>query len=201
MRMNMKTITSFTHKNKGGYGARRAGFTLVEAMVAISILSISMTGPLVIAQKGISSAAYSRDQVTAFYLAQEAVEYIRNARDTNAIQGNPWLSNLSNCVSPSSCTIDARYIDFATIDGSGNLVAVKSCPSGTCPNINIHKGMGLYGYDNTSGWTPSSFTRTISILPIGSDDKEAVLSVKVSWTTSLFSPVREFSAKELLFNI
>src|SRR4051812_13810349 len=53
----------------------RRAFTLVESMVAISILALAVTGPMIIAQKGIGSAIYAKDQITAFYLAQEAVEY------------------------------------------------------------------------------------------------------------------------------
>src|SRR4051812_39565134 len=87
-------------------------FTLVESMVAISILSLAVTGPLLIAQKGIGSAIYARDQIMAFYLAQEAVEYIRNVRDSNRMTGTPWLSQFSSCNETGAgerCQIDARY--------------------------------------------------------------------------------------------
>ena len=100
---------------------KNRGFTLIETLVAIAVLSLAITGPMVIAQKGIGSAIYARDEVTAFYLAQEAIEYIRNVRDTNRIKDyeiNPpqnttvdWLwefdSNGANCMDPNTCQIDA----------------------------------------------------------------------------------------------
>ena len=57
-----------------------AGFTLVEALVAISILMVAVASPMVIAQKGLNSANYSRDQMTATFLAEDALEFIKNFR-------------------------------------------------------------------------------------------------------------------------
>ncbi len=36
--------------------------------------------------------------VTAFYLAQEGIEYFRNLRDTNSLSGLPWDNHFSDCV-------------------------------------------------------------------------------------------------------
>ncbi len=182
------------------------GFTLVEAMVAISILSVAITGPLLIAQKGIASAAYSRDQITASYLAQEAIEYIRNARDTNNISGAPWLDVFDQvCVSPSVCRVDALYTRVRESDGTAT-PAVQGCTAGTCPKLNLNKTEGLYGYESTSGWTQTPFTRSVTItpLPIGTpiaSANEVAVSVTVSWNPNLFSPVKSFSVKQILFNI
>jgi prepilin-type N-terminal cleavage/methylation domain-containing protein len=171
---------------------QQAGFTLVEAMVAIAILSVSITGPLVIAEKGISSAIYSRDQVTASYLAQEAVEYVRNVRDTNKNKGDDWMTGLGECVS-SHCTIDA------TMDVSlGG--AIVNVPSGAPELISIEKSSGLYGY--APGWTPTIFRRLVSMsVPSGGADREVVVSVNVSWNTRLSSSEKELTVKEVLFNI
>jgi type II secretory pathway pseudopilin PulG len=171
-------------------------FTLVEAMVAISILAISVTAPLIIAQKGIGSAIYAKDQITAFYLAQEAVEYIRNMRDTNRITGaSSWLNGLSLCLETGAgerCTIDAQYTDpFTSPD------AIKSCPSGLCPVLLFDSTNILYGYG--SGWTPTKFTRTVYV-DNRTSSKEAAISVTISWNTNLFSPTRTFTIKEYIFN-
>jgi prepilin-type N-terminal cleavage/methylation domain-containing protein len=174
--------------------AKRKGFTLVEAMVAISILSLAITGPLVIAQKGIASAIYARDQITAFYLAQEAVEYVRDVRDTNRITKSAWLNGLSSCVDNGGgqrCTIDVRTS------------TVAACPSNICTQISFDPATGFYGYGAGAG-NASQFTRTVSIDSRGdttnSPAKEAVISVSISWNTTLFSPPRVFTIKEYIFN-
>ncbi len=183
---------------------KQKGFTLVEGMVAISILSMAVTGPLVIAQKGISSAIYARDQITAFYLAQEAVEYIRNIRDTNRIQNIWWLRQFCGV---SSCTqvndtykIDTTYANFnQTPDGTPKPEAIEPCV-GTCPVLSFDTVNKLYGYSSGGGtWAPTIFTRTISINNTSKPD-EAEISVSISWKTNLFSPERVFTVKEYLFN-
>lgn len=189
-----------TYRIKAAHIGRtdKRGFTLVEAMVAISILSLAITGPMLIAQKGIGSAIYARDQITAFYLAQEAVEYIRNVRDTNRIAGSSWLNGLTACVdtgSAETCTVDARKTDF-TSPG-----AIGSCPGGVCPKISFDPVTNLYGYGIGS---PTQFTRTVSIDTRGDTAnvpaKEGVISVTISWNTALFSPPRTFTVKEYIFN-
>ena len=173
------------------------GFTLVESMVAISILSLAVTGPLLIAQKGIGSAIYARDQITAFYLAQEAIEYNRNVRDSNRIAGNGWLNQFNNCKevggSPKKCQIDARYVDF---DSPG---AIGLCPAGDCPKLSRDTVNNIYGYGTGEDWEETMFTRTISI-DDRADPKEALISVTISWNTNLFLPARTFTVREYIFD-
>ncbi len=201
----------YLEKNK----SKKRGFTLVEAMVAISILSLSITGPMLIAQKGIGSAIYARDQITAFYLAQEAVEFIRNVRDSNRIRNSntsdplaviPWLQQFNNCKaagnSGKKCQIDSQYVDFS------DAKAIQVCndssnPDGPCPLLSYNTSSGLYGYCNgttdCTGWRPTAYTRTIDI-----DDRtkpnEAVITVTISWKTTLFNPRKSFVITEYLFD-
>ena len=57
------------------------GFTLIEAMVAITIVTLSIAGPLYTASRAIVAAENARDQLIASYLAQEGIEYVRMMRD------------------------------------------------------------------------------------------------------------------------
>ena len=58
----------------------------METLIAVLVLSLAITGPLTIAQKGLQAALISKDQDTAFYLARDAVEYVRFVRDTNCLK-------------------------------------------------------------------------------------------------------------------
>lgn len=66
--------------------SQKKGLTLVETLVAISILTIGVVGPLGVIAQALHTSYYTRDQMTAYYLAQEAVEYVRNLRDNRGIE-------------------------------------------------------------------------------------------------------------------
>lgn len=84
--MSMKGFTR-TH-NMPLRGARRiptaccvCGFTLIETMVAVTILTLAISGAFLTANSAIVAAGIARDQLTASYLAQEGIEYARLIRD------------------------------------------------------------------------------------------------------------------------
>lgn len=196
---------------------KNRGFTLMETLIAIAVLSLAITGPMVIAQKGIGSAIYARDEVTAFYLAQEAVEYIRNIRDTNRIADyidpNPphvtdWLweldSNGANCVDTSGqkCQIDAAAGSpagsfLSPVPGGGLGAVINACSGGVCPPIDFNSATNFYGYGSGGTWTPTQFTRTIDIKTLSA--YEAVVTVTISWQTNVFTPSESFVVAEHIF--
>ncbi len=49
---------------------------------------IAIVGPLTIANRGLIAAVTAREQITANYLAQDAMEYIKNIRDGSLIEGD-----------------------------------------------------------------------------------------------------------------
>lgn len=143
---------------------RQAGFTLVETLVAITILMIAIAGPLTVAEKGLSAAIYARDQLIGSYLAQDGMEYIKNTVDSNelAIQSskstNDWLYDgradtttheLSDCSTSngsSVCVIDTT---------DGGIEPGPSCPSSMpCPPLYLTPS----GYTLEQGANPSGNT-------------------------------------------
>src|SRR3989344_5905146 len=85
-------------------GVKNKGFTIVESLVAISILVGVIIGTTSAIQIGISSYIFSKDQIIAFYLAQDGFEQIRNIRDENGLKSQPWLTGLSDCFL--ACRVD-----------------------------------------------------------------------------------------------
>lgn len=151
-------------KKRNSICKTKRGFTLIESLVAVTILITAILGPMSIASSGIAAATYARDQATAFFLAQEGLEYVRNVRDSNAHARTDWLSGLSACV-PGACIIDSPNN------------TINTC-AGTCPAIRYDNATHLYGYDSTFGTT--NFTRTINISSTVPDE-EIVVSSKVAW--------------------
>lgn len=63
----------------------QSGYSLVEALVAISVLLIAIVGPMTIAAQGIKSSQFALEQNTAFFLAQEGIEAIFAIRNDYAV--------------------------------------------------------------------------------------------------------------------
>lgn len=144
-------------------------FTVIETLVAISILTVAIAGPLTIAQRSLQSALFARDQITALYLAQEGLDLARAYRDRNALivlRGATlgWLTGLETC--SVGCTIDPST---ATVAG---------CVGGVCPAMRYDSSRNLYQYTTGSN---SRFTRTIRVTVV--DSSSALVEATVSFTT------------------
>jgi len=167
-----------------------SGFTLVETLVAIGILVVVVAGAFSSAQSGLSSSIMSKNQVTAFYLAQEAIEQVRNIRDSNALAGMSWLSGIASsesdpCYVGNVCRVDVR-----------NHPNLFRCPSGegSCPVLKQDSNTGFYGYEVS--WQDTIFRREVRIVPINSN--EISVLVTVDWSKGPIT--RQFRIRENLLN-
>lgn len=155
----MKSIIKINH-----------GFTIVETLVAVAILMISIAGPLTIAQKGLMAAIYARDQSVAAFLAQDAVEYIKNYRENN--DWDTWSNKFSSCTQSSPCNIDTTQ-DNTQVTSSLNL---------------MHDNSGYRPY--TAGGVASQFYRKFYLITsINGNPHESRLIVEVSWNNGTISNV------------
>ena len=166
------------------------GFTLVETLIAVLLLMMAIAGPLTLAEKGLHVTLIAKDQDNAFYLAQDAVEYVRWVRDTNKLRSNNWLAGLNgtvnghtnsggvggDCTTATGCMIDSLRDTTA------------SC-SGACSVLNYDTTYNQFTYSTGAGINPSIFTRTVHIVtPVGTNDCsgngkgcEASVTVTVTW--------------------
>lgn len=152
---------------------RKRGFSVIEAFVGISILLIGITGPLALVHTNLQGARFSRDQITSVYLAQDAIETVRQIRDSNFLEGNSPISGLTECVSQ-ACTVDG-------IDGTVNGTS-GSCDAGDPDNVSnnfrleVDRESGAYA-PNISGDDDSRFWRCVQIEPTSSHDARIVATV------------------------
>lgn len=170
------------------------GFTMVETLVAIGILSIAILGTYTAVQSGLQKSTMAKDEIVAFYLAQEAVEYVKNIRDENSLAGLSgtsvnWLAGLSaqasdNCYFGKVCTIDSP------------LKTTSHCTSGAgnCPNLRMDSNTGLWGY--TGSWALTNFKREIQFQSISAN--EVRVNVAVYWTSR--GSTKSFQVSEIIFN-
>lgn len=194
---------------------KRSGFTLMETMVAIFIIMLAITGPMVFTQNSLRAAFLSRDQITAFFLAQDAIEYIKNIRDGHVVDiiksGNAvpagWLGNgnlSKDCLSLEGCTVDT------TKDESDG---IKSCSDGdtTIPgcvgdNLTTYKPLNFkdntyFTNENANGGTitPSIFAREVKMENVVTN-KEVAVTVTVRWKSHEGVGTREIVVKENIYN-
>jgi Tfp pilus assembly protein PilV len=155
----------------------RGGFTIIETLIAITVLMIAIAGPLVIATRGLNSASASKNQMIASYLAQESVEMVKNKRDANISAHQDDIENwwLSGFDVVNKCNSDSNSCDIDGIDDD-----ILQCDSNGCQ---------IY-YSDTTGYrhTSSGTTATLFYRHFYFEDKgknnlksEKLLHVIVDW--------------------
>ncbi len=166
---------------------QQKGFTIIESLMAISILVAVVTGAMGAAQIGISSYTSSKNQITASYLAQEGFEQLRNLRDQNGLTASHWLAGIAQATSD---PCDPSKVCTVSPFESTSMIAC----SGTCPYLRQDPLTGVYGY--APAWTETLFKREISLVALNAD--EILVTVTISWSKGMIS--RQFSARENIFN-
>jgi type II secretory pathway pseudopilin PulG len=163
---------------------RIKGFTLLETIVAVTVLTFAIMGPLELAARSIGLAVVSKNQITAFYLAQEAMEYVKNKRDSNFLApSSNWLTGLDGCFGVNGCYVD--------VPNDGISVCAGSCP------VLKYDNNGLY-YNYFSG-NDTVFTRTVKInTPVSGNPNEAKVQIIISWIEKLNS--KTLTLEDNIFN-
>ena len=177
------------------------GFTLVETLVAISILIMVIIGPMTIAQRGIQSAYYANEQTTAIFLAQESMESIYRLRDNDALKvGFPapddtgtwdWYGEIElACKNATGCDVDYSQ------DSNGGTYRPCSGSNGCLLKQNL-LASPAYGYD--PAWSDNSpFTRKIFIQNgVGNNAK---VIVTVSWESIIFKTNKSVTLQSWVYD-
>ena len=169
---------------------KNQGFTIVESLVAIAILVLAITGAASAIQTGISSYIFSKDQITAFYIAQEGIEQIRNIRDENALNNRDWLAGLAAnssdpCYFGNACIVDPVQSSVPTRCSGG---------PGSCPSLRQDVVTSFLGYNLS--WPETIFRREIILKQINAS--EISILVTVNWSKGLVT--RQFRARENILN-
>lgn len=171
-----------TEKRKQETGNR--GFTLVEVLVAIFILVIAVTGPMSAAQNSLRASFIARDQVVAYYLAQDAIEFLKNVRDYESYDNKDWTLVFTACMNhsepnPKQCNIDT-FKNTLHSCGSGKLENGINCNY-----MNIEKNVdGSEFFVVANADEVSKYKRVIFLDKLSDHEIEVVVAVE--WDTNLF---------------
>ena len=201
--MNKLRPTPYALRPHGGY-------TLIEALVAITIIVFSTVGPLTLAAKSLAESQYVRDQITAFYLAQEGLEVIHHIRDASGT-GTGWLATVVTCSSIRSSRdlikldsvlngtdfdVDARCLAPVTLDPSHPLELYYN------NGIDAKDGVLYAPYDALAPartYQDSKFRRVLTLTNSSSNLAEYRAKVTVTWKNGFNN--REVVLEESLFNL
>lgn len=170
----------------------------METLVAISILMLVIAAPLELAVKSIGYTSVSQNQIVAYYLAQEGMEFVNAKIKSNKIQERHWLVGLARvvgapCRSPNYCYINV-------FDDS-----VVQCSAGICPNFKYDEFLDFpYNYNTGNN---ASFVRSITIKNQNSDGEPVnplepgdarKIEVTISWSEK--AGTKSITLEENVFN-
>ncbi len=195
---------------------KTSGFSLIETLIAITILMIAITGPLSLVQAGLFSSNHERNEVTAIYLAQEAIEFIKNVRDSNSYSqytGSTvsWLTipypdqqhkNTLLTDNAAACGVSCYVDPHGTLSGSNLYIEPVSAQPNQYLRLYVPTGRTIITYRYGQG-TLTPFIRTVTITPVADSQtvsgyNEVTVTVTVTWNDNL-AP-RSYTISTNLFN-
>ncbi|MEY2665691.1 MAG: hypothetical protein RLZZ480_796 [Candidatus Parcubacteria bacterium] len=200
------------------YYTSQSGFSLVETLVAISILLLVIVGPMSISTSASRGTSYSSEQVTAFFLAQEGAELAQKARDDLQItyfadanrdpgvftptNPDPW-ADFSNTNGTYQSCFNATGCDFTITTSANGALTVHDCnSSATACSLYIDtttSNLRARFTHTASGNTATPFTRKVLFERVSAD--EVKVTSRVTWRAGSFRNEQQVEVKTRLFNI
>jgi hypothetical protein len=145
------------------------------------------------------SARYASNEITANYLIQEAIDYVRNERDTMAIQrknNDTWATfldryNIAGCFGANGCKVEPTASTISTCDITGGVI---------CESLNYDASANsankdFYTYTTPVGYVPTSFRRKIQMTttPINASTNDQLnIIVTVEWKNGKLAKSRTY---------
>ncbi len=176
----------------------KKGFTMIETLIAIAVLMIGAVGPLTLVQRGVSSATYAREKTIALFLAEDALEYLKNVRDSDIVstQGgtvegtNYFFGYVAVVCLETNCTVETTLNNLPNDVNNPSNSTVKAC-SGTCSPINFSPSVNAYSHQTGSDWDESIYTRQFTVTTLIGGEVRA--RVVVSWKGNTVYLQRNFN--------
>jgi prepilin-type N-terminal cleavage/methylation domain-containing protein len=188
---------AISSRTKGASSKLTTGFTLIETLVALSIFLISIVGIMTVLSSGLTDINSAKKKMTATFLAQEGIEYVRNIRDTyvlySGLTSTGWAdfnNKLLPCMTGIGCSVDDQYLDFYNPNMPIENLVLMPCAV-NCP---LYYDEINGKYNSSEFGVPTTFSRTIKAEQVSQD--EVKISATVSWGTG----TQKVTLSENLFN-
>jgi len=150
----------------------RQGFSLIEVLVSLFVLSIGITAIAVLMVDNIKNLQTSKNQIVASQLAQEGIELVRNLKDNNS---DSVINNMNTAGSPyNNYRIDK---DMSSVNSTNNTGEQLLYLNGSF-------------YTHTTG-SPTKFFRRIDFIVSGSalsapSSRQIKATCYVTWNNTGF---------------
>jgi len=105
------------------------GQIMVEAMVALSVITIAVMGMFTLTSRSISLNRVTADRYVAVNLANEGVELVKNLIDRNIMIDGPW-NDILGFNGTGSYEIDYNDLSLSEINGDENYLYFNPDSSG-----------------------------------------------------------------------
>ncbi len=173
--------------------ASRKGQTIIEALVALSILTVGLIGVLTLLSRSLYLQRTTADQAKGTYLAAEGIEIAKSLIDHNVYDGvargdemGGWVGSYTGCFNFGAGGAEYYNFDFRTTAatcGQGSLQPIPSLLY-LAPDQNPGMGNVLMYYDKAdapSGATPTPFSRDIEVIRSANNTSIDVIAT-VTWS-------------------
>lgn len=150
------------------------GFTLLETIVALTLVVSAIVGPFSLASRGVFGAKFTKSKLVALNLAQEGIEIVRAMRENNVLIGADWRGLTGPCASGCARLQDGSYQLDVYTSASGSTPPVSSGSA-----LLFDESAGLY---SQAAGSPTPFTRVVDISTPAPAQMRIVSTVR--WTES-----------------
>ncbi|MDP2651891.1 MAG: hypothetical protein Q8O94_02025, partial [bacterium] len=150
------------------------------------------------ANSAIVAAETASDQLTASYLAQEGIEYVRLMRDNEYLAAysvggadvstTAWTNFISgsNAAAITQCRATTCTLDPSRDMGSGSGLSLQPCSGAACTPLYLANGIYTQRSD-IAGATKTPYTRTIRTTSITANEESIVSTVSWNFHSTSYS--------------
>jgi Tfp pilus assembly protein PilV len=187
------------------------GFSLLETVVAVSLIVGAVLGPVVAVTAALSRSAASRNKLIALHLGQEGIELVRTIRENNilcdildggVLGSHSWAANPETPAVNINGTYRISATDATGMSCASETISSPQLLSGTETPLRMDIATGIYDYTPSSD--PTTFSRLMTIqFPVSSPDlgipadHQLDISAIVKWTER--DAVKSVTLKERLY--
>lgn len=148
----------------------KKGFSLVEVLFSLMILSIGILSASVLMTKNIRTSVNAKNQLIASELSQEGIELVKNLKDNNS----DFMTIVSN----------GSY----SIDYDKSYAAFRATIADSPPQRRLYLNGGFFSHTINLGSIPTKFYRRIDV-SIDAVQKTATVLSAVIWSGDVFPAV------------